>query len=206
MSEVDGPVLMIAQTYEAARERRQHGNTPGAVARYRKAAGLAEQHGDHGWAAEILTELGEMHQETYDLLEARRSYEEALERYTQAGETAAGVRRRLAQVAQLSGDLAAAEAGFRAAAQAFGTGGDLPAEGEARLALARLLWERQRAADAVEEIARAWSLGREAKAEALSAEATELLRAWKRRVKPEWLRERLASVTPNAAELWEMLE
>jgi tetratricopeptide (TPR) repeat protein len=201
MSDV-GPVILIAQTYEAARERRQQGNTLGAVARYRKAAELAEQRGDHRWAAEILAELGEMHQEAYDLLEARRSYEEALERYTRAGETAAGVHLRLAQVAQLSGDLATAEAGFRAAIQAYGAAGDRSAEGETRLALARLFWEQQRPGDAVEEAVWAWSLGREAGAEALFGEAVELLRAWKRRMKREWLRERLA---PTVG-LWEMLE
>lgn len=207
MFEVGGSVLIIAQTYEAARERRQQGNTPGAVARYRKAAELAEQRGDHRWAAEILSELGEMHQEAYDLLEARRSYEEALERYTQAGEPAPGLHVRLAQVAQLSGDLAAAETRFRTAAQAYGaTGGNLCAEGEARLALARLFWEQQRPNDAVEEAAWAWGLGREAGAEAASGEAVELLRVWKRRARPEWLRERLESVTPDAAELWGMLE
>lgn len=206
MSDAGATAIDIAQAYEAARERRQQGNTLGAVARYRKAAELAEQRGDLLWAAEILAELGEMQQEAYDLLEARRSYEAALERYSQSGQLAAGVHLRLAQVAQLSGDLGGAESRFRIAILGYGATGDRSAEGETRLALARLLWEQERPGDAVEEAARAWSLGQEFRAEALSGEAVALLRKWKRRVRPEWLRERLASVTSDAAELWEVLE
>lgn len=221
MSEPPDLLMLLAQTYEAARERRSVGNSPGAVSRYRKAVELAEQHGDRQWAVEILSELGEMHQQAYELGEARRTYGEALARAQEAGDPApiARLERRLAQVALLEGDLGAARAGFRRAAERYEQQRFPLEAAERRLDLARCSWDAGERGAAVDEWCRGWVLFEQAGPGPASSTADpmvrpepggretalELLRAWSRRVKPDWLRDRMRAALPDGEQLWEQL-
>jgi hypothetical protein len=145
--------------YEEARRRRAEGNTTGAFARYRRileAAVGAER-------AAVLAELGEMYREACDVLEARRWHAEALAACRAQGDVGGAVEslRRLAQVEELGGDLAAAAARLREALAELGAADDLSAA-RLRAAHGSVTLRRGEEAAGLAEMLAAWRILRSA--------------------------------------------
>lgn len=160
MSEPTDPRYEAARLYEEARIRRTEGNTTGAFARYRRVLELAEAAGDLAWRADVMVEVGRMYQEAFDLIEARRWYEDALPLLRETGQGAeeADVLYRQGQIERLAGDLDAAE---RLLNEALGKAREASAEsveGQARVARGLLLWERKRPEEGIPDVVEGYRL------------------------------------------------
>lgn len=153
MSRAEAAIL-----YEEARIRRTEGNTTGAFARYRRVLELADAAGDLEWRGEVLTELGQMYQENFELIEARRWFQQALEVLEQLGrpDRGAEVLFRLGQIERLAGSLDEAETLLDRALAAAQE--DPVLQGQARVARGLLLWERKRPDEGVPEILAGYAL------------------------------------------------
>ena len=165
--------------YEEALVRRAQGNPSGAFPRYRRILEIAVELGDRTWQAQITAELGEMYQGSCDLLDSRRWHGEALLLFRELGDgpRAAVALGRMAQVEQLLGEMARAEALFREALACWTELGDRREAGLVRGQLGSLLWElRQESAGAAELVAALAGL-REIDPEAAEALVAQI-RAW----------------------------
>ena len=199
MSDSGGRYLEAAQLYEEARVRRAEGNSSGAFARYRRVLEMVDAAGDRAWKAELLAELGQMYQETYDLPSARHWYGSALNLFRElgdAGQTIA-ILLKLAQVEQLAGEMDTAEPQYREALTWAVSAGDRRGEGLARAGLGQLLWEVKRDTDGASEMVAGFALLRSCDA----PEADRVLvgiRGWSRRVGPVRYRQLVHSATADA--------
>lgn len=193
------PRVEVLAVYEEARARRAEGNFTGAFARYRRVLEAAERLEDREWKAELLAEIGRMYQGAFDLLEARRWYDQALALFRELGrdrDTGLTLLRR-AQIEQLSGNTPGAEIVFREALDILSRSGDLRDQGVVRAALGQLLWEMKREPEGAAELVRALTLLREAGAEEAVPEA-ERIRAWRSRLGPFRYRRLIEEATEDS--------
>lgn len=175
--------FQTAQLFEEARVRRSEGNITGAYARYRRLLEMVEARGDTAAKAELLAEMGQMYQDAYEVLDARRWYQAALALFRELGNTAqVGLTLfKLGQVEQLAGEPRAAEQYFREALEQVRAAGDPRAEGLTRASLGQLLWEVKREAEGVPEMIRGLTLLRECGAPEAD-HVRDHIRYWRQRI------------------------
>ncbi|MBM3459112.1 MAG: tetratricopeptide repeat protein [Armatimonadetes bacterium] len=177
------PDHQMALALEEARHRRDEGNIPGAAARYHRARTLAEQVESPEALATILAEAGHMYQQEFDVVTARRYYEEAIQAFHRAGSVheEALTRFKLGQVEQLAGDLEAAERQLRTALAGLVRLQERRGEGLTRATLGQLLWDQDRPEEGVPELVRGLTLLRDAGA-AEAEHVRDHIRYWSHRL------------------------
>lgn len=192
------PRVELLQVYEEARSRRAEGNITGAFARYRRVLEAAESSGDLPWQAELLFEIGQMYQDAFELLEARRWYGRALSLFRELGqERDAGLTLlRQAQTEQLSGSTTDAESLFREALASLSGAGDPRDQGLVRAGLGHLLWEMKREPEGAEELVAGMILLRDAGAPE-TPQVVERIRGWRGRLGPFRYRRLVEEVTED---------
>jgi tetratricopeptide (TPR) repeat protein len=188
-----------ARLYAEARTRRTEGNTSGAFARYRRLLEMADSAGDRQWRADLASEIGAMHQDTFELLEARRWLTEALALWRDLVEErrAAETLLRLAQIDHLSGRVPEAEARYAEAEAALEAVGEAGLLAGARSGRGQLLCESGREQEGVAEMIRAVELLLPQDEEG-AARVIERVRGWKQRVGPARYRQLVEGADPAA--------
>lgn len=196
MPDSASPRYEAARLHEEAVVRRTEGNVSGAFVRYKRVLELAEQAGERQCQAETLAEIGRMYQEAFNLLEAKRWHQQALELFREL-ELGAEISRTLgwlAEVAQLSGDPAQAETLFNEALSNSEAG-----EREDALlhaGLGQLLWECGRQPEGAAEMVKAFDALRKLGAPE-AEQVRERVRDWKRRTGAVRHRQLIAAATPD---------
>ena len=148
--------VRAAEMYEEARQRRFSGNPSGALVRYERCLELAEELVDRRWQAEIEREVGEMHQELYELPAALDRYERARACFTELGDAKEAWLTQLlaARVYLLRGSYQEARRQFTVVLEEAVVQGDERLEGMARAGLGQALCEEGRPEEGLPEIKR----------------------------------------------------